>query len=65
MAADLHELAVEHNVESNGEEGFVTSEIVGDAATHHEEINPRFFPIDEENAELTPQFFLATLAATE
>lgn len=52
-------------MESNGEEGSVTFEPIGDIATHPIEINPRLLPITEESARSTPWCFLAALVARE
>lgn len=65
IANDVHELAENWNVESNGKEGSVPSDPIWNAAIHHEEINMGLLPIVGESAESTPQFFLATPIAGE
>lgn len=55
IANDLHEFA-KRNGESDGEEGSISSEPMGDIVTQ-QEINPRILPISEESVESTPRFF--------
>lgn len=42
IANDVLELIVNQNVESGGEEGFVTSELAREAVAHHEELIQEF-----------------------